>query len=270
MLSMAVMNRGERNHCDSKKPYFCKLRLMQHKLKHMKKRYFLGLAGLVLAAQVNAQSLVPINGTFYMQGDPNTLMQAHVGIHNTAPSALDVEVVRSVNNLAPNHFSYFCWGVTCYGPGTSWAPAENIMTGATDTSFLGYLNPAGNAGISSVIYCFYDVNNQQDSICLEFVYDATTTGIGELGNDGVSLSGPKPNPATTFTQISYNAGAGASDVSIVLNNMLGAKVRELKMSRTHDLILLGTQALKPGLYFYSLVVDNQVVATKKLVVAGRN
>jgi hypothetical protein len=235
----------------------------------MKKLYIAGLLCLGIAVQAHAQSLVPVNGTLYMQSDPNTLIDSHVDIHNTAATSLDVAVDRVANNLAGSHFSYFCWGPTCYGPGTNSAPAEAIPSGSTNTTFRGYLNPSGSTGVSTVTYCFYDVNNPQDSICLEFVYDVTPQGVNEIDPNVVDLSSPRPNPAVNFTQISYSAGAGASDVRIVLSNMLGAKVRELQMSRNQDVILLATSALKPGLYFYSLVVDHQVLVTKKLVIAGR-
>jgi len=235
------------------------------------KRHYPALIGLLLAASVpvKAQSLVLQNGSQNLQGDPNNTLEAHIDVFNSTGSTIDVVAERTNNNLSSNHLSYFCWGITCYGPGTSLAPAEPINGGAANSTFRGYLDPGGSAGVSTVTYCFYDQVNTQDSACIEFTYTFTPTGIDE-SNAAVSyLSEPAPNPAAGFTLISYRLAKPAADVHVVLNNMLGAKVRDLRMDGTRNTFLLDISDLRPGLYFYSLVADQRIVYTKKLMVADR-
>ena len=234
------------------------------------KKVYTGIAFfLAVVVQANSQNLQPQNATLYLQGDPSMLLEAHVDIYNSANATLDVVAERAINNLATNHISYFCWGITCYGPGTSLAPPEPISSGTANSSFRGYASASGTAGITYVTYCFYDQTNLQDSICMEFVYDFTATGINDKEAEKNYLSEPSPNPSAGFTQISYRLVKPAADVQIVLNNMLGATVKKFKMNGVQKTFLLNTSALKPGLYFYSLVAERNILVTKKLIVSGR-
>jgi hypothetical protein len=235
----------------------------------MKKIYAVFILMVTLGYNAGAQSLQAQNAVLYHTGDPNTLLDSHVDIYNATSGPLNVEVVRAVNNIATGHLSYFCWGVTCYPPTTGSAPPETINGGATNSTFIGYLQPNGAAGLSTVTYCFYDASNIQDSICLEYVYDVTTSGIDEVATNTTFLSDASPNPAGAATKISYNITFPANDVRIVLHNMLGATIREIPMDRRNKMFILNTSGLRSGLYFYSLVADNNVVSTKKLVVSGR-
>ena len=237
----------------------------------MHKFYLLPILWATLCLQGYSQSLQYQNATLYLQGNPAGFeIESHVDIINASGTSLDVLAARTINNLVGNQFSYFCWGTTCYPPQTDTALySVSMAPGAVDTSFIGYLDPVGTAGIATVTYCFYDMANVQDSICLEFVYDFTT-GIGESGKAMSYLSAPAPNPASGFSMISYRLANPALDARLVIRNAMGTLVRNFVLSGAQSTILLNARDLAPGLYFYSLVAGHQVLGTRKLVVSEKH
>lgn len=223
----------------------------------------------VFTGSLKAQSLQAQNATLYLQGDGTSILQGFVDIYNVSATDLDVLVERVNNDLAPGHESNFCWGQFCFGSSTSLSPfSEPIAAGDYNPTFRGDLDPHGLMGLSRVTYCFFDQNNQADSICMEFVYDVAL-GINENATYNY-LSSPYPNPADAFTKISYGLATPSQDVKVVLHNMLGAKIKEFNTHAQQKSFILNTSSLKQGVYFYSLVADNKIISTSKLVVSHKN
>jgi Secretion system C-terminal sorting domain len=82
------------------------------------------------------------------------------------------------------------------------------------------------------------------------------------------LSDPSPNPATVETKIDYSAGELAGKNTILrVYDFLGNEVLTYPLTRKEGYILLKISTLKPGIYFYSLELDGQIIATKRLVVS---
>lgn len=225
---------------------------------------------LLLAGSIQAQSLSPQNATLLIPGDGTSLLQGYVDIYNIGNTDLDVLVERTVDNLAVNHVSNFCWGPACYPPNVSISPlSEFIPVGGFSNTFRGDLNPNFTSGLSRVTYCFYDMNNQSDSICMEFVYDITT-GINEVNNAASFVSNPTPNPADAFTTISYRLAKQASEIKLVIHSIIGSEVAQLKLNGQQKIMMINTSALKSGVYFYSVIADRAVINTNRLVVSHKN
>lgn len=236
----------------------------------MKKFYLLIVLWLVAGGSLHAQSFSYQNATLYLQGDGSTILEGTVDIYNISAVDLGVKVARTNNNLAPNHLSYFCWGTQCYGPLTDTSQTtETIPAGTFNNTFKGDLNPGFSMGLSRVTYCFFDVNNPGDSVCMEFVYDITT-GIDEVNKAENFVSAPTPNPADAFTSISYHLAKPASDIRLVIRNIIGSEVSQLKLNSQQKIMMLNTSSLKQGVYFYSIIADNKVINTNRLVVSHRN
>ena len=216
-----------------------------------------------------AQNLTATNATTPVAGDVlNSDLDATVTIHNNSSVALDVMVERTVNTLATGQASYFCWD-QCYGETTSTSDSPmNIAANSPIYVFHGHLRPYGYAGQSSVTYNFYDQNAPSNSVSVTFVYDITTG----IQNPGVSivnhLSEASPNPANNLASISYNT-AGKTDARIVVYNLLGKAVKEIKLNEKQGALVLVTSDLGQGIYYYSLVAADKMLATRKLVVAHR-
>ena len=191
-------------------------------------------------------------------------MEGHATITNISASSKDVSVQRTVNNLFSGHNSYFCW-VQCYSSGTSVAPDNITLAPGENTDvFRGDLETFAISGISIVSYCFYDVNNPSDSVCVEYIYDATT-GLSEAVSGKNLISKAYPNPASTTTSFYVNLAKTSKNARLKFFNMLGAEVKDVAVLQ--NTVKVNVSDLKSGIYFYTLVVDGKSTTTGKLMVS---
>ena len=232
------------------------------------KKITLLLLFIVLGFAGYSQSLVANGATTPLAGDEITPLDAEVWIVNSSAISLDVLVQRTVNNLATGHTSNFCWGLSCYGDTTNWATDPvTIPAGDSSHSFHGYLNPHGYFGQSHVCYKYFDMNNSPDFVEVCYDYDIAT-GIHVLGvTSSDPLSSASPSPAYGLTNINYLT----SDINsrIIIYNLLGVVVKEIKLESKQGVLILSTSDMKQGVYYYSLISGDKTLATKKLVVAHK-
>lgn len=227
---------------------------------------------IVFAGAVKAQnSFVATNA--YVSGDPLFMLQGHVTITNISASTKNVLVQRTVNNLVSGHDSYFCW-FDCYGSSVSISPDHlEIPGGSSVNDFRGYLDTytltqTSVPGISYNTYCFFDQANPGDSVCVDFVYDAST-GLAEIPTDRNYISKPFPNPAVQNASFYVSTLKGSKNVSVKIFNTLGSEVKNVPLAESKGAVRINTSNLKPGLYFYSLWVNGKSSGSGKLMI-GRN
>lgn len=72
-----------------------------------------------------------------------------------------------------------------------------------------------------------------------------------------------PNPANDFVNFDVEM-KGVQSASIVINNIMGQKVISQDISDSH--VCINVSDLADGIYFYSLIVNNETVKTNKFVV----
>lgn len=232
----------------------------------MKKLYSLVSFVFITATVYSQNNIIGVNPTIWNTGDGSTYVDSYVDIVNTGNTTIDVSVQRVSETLTPGHESNFCWGIQCYPPFIGLSPSpEPIAAGATDHSFKGQLNPHGILGLSRVTYCFFDQANQQDSVCFEFFYDITL-GINENNASANYLSSPSPNPTSNMAAFSYRIANPNGEIKMVITNLLGKKIQEIKLNTPAKNFILNTNNLQQGIYLCSLMNGEQTIRTVKLTV----
>ena len=229
----------------------------------MKKLYLLVLSVLAVTG-IQAQSLTATG--VHIGGDPLFLMEGHAIITNVSSTSKDVVVNRTVNNVYPGHNSYFCW-VQCYSSNTNLSPDFITLApngGFTDV-FRGDLETFSVPGITTVSYCFYDMNNPSDSVCVQYIFDVST-GIADIDTEKNFISKAYPNPASTTTNFYVNLAKGSKNAQIKFFNMIGAQVKEIDITSARNSVKVNVADLKSGIYFYSLWIDGKSTTTGKLMV----
>lgn len=229
----------------------------------------------VAFVDAKAQSLAVSDLDAVVSGDPSaSVLTAHATITNNGNSPIDVFVFGEHTSGAPASANYYyCWFV-CYSPIPvadvySW-PSSHILTldaGASNTSsFAAYYEPEGLAAVATFDYCFYDVNNPTDETCVQITFDTQNTGIEELEEGTNGISEAYPNPAKSVAKINYSVVAGSTDAKLVVYSMLGSKVKEVALTEERGTLKLDVFSLPSGMYFYSLLVEDKAISTKKMLV----
>lgn len=94
----------------------------------------------------------------------------------------------------------------------------------------------------------------------EFTLDTQHVGINSVNS--VHLISLYPNPATDFFTIKTTSDLIGSQ--LVLTNLLGKVI--LKKNISNSELTFSTNQFSSGIYFYSLIKNNQIIETKKLII----
>jgi hypothetical protein len=240
------------------------------------KKILLSLFFISLFASAFAQSfsLQDTNGVaitagskVYIIGDPaSVVMTAKIWVKNNAGEAKEVKVKKFHVDVLANTMNYFCWGV-CYGPDTYESPfGRTIEGGAVSHEFYGDYNPQAVIGKSTIMYTFFDAAKPNDSVAVYVEFNGSPASAGQEMAGSVSFSEAYPNPAVSKVNVDYSLPVYVKEATIQITNMLGAKVREIKLEELSGTARIEVSELQNGIYFYSLVADNKLVLTRKFVV----
>lgn len=185
-------------------------------------------------------------------------------VKNNTTDTLHLYVRRIINSEVSGTENVICFGVNCYPPSIDTSrQLQAVPNGKVDSSFLSHYSPYAHAGITSITYEFFnsraDVKGQ-----VTVNYHLSPLSLGtELKS--LEISSAYPNPASASTSIVYNIPAGSYG-KILLRNLLGSVIREVNLERPECKAVINTSDLKDGLYFYSVLLNNKVEVTRKLVI----
>ncbi len=201
-------------------------------------------------------------------GDANYQMLGRADIKNITNDTLYVKLKRYNVDVVQGSQSAFCWDL-CYTPFTGESVNALMMEpNVVKNNFYADFFPDGNAGLSKIKYCFFDQSNMADSACIMVYFYASPTGVETMiYTDVNSVSQAFPNPASATAKLNYTLRNNAGKARLEFYNMLGAKVKTLELQEKMASMEIQLSNLESGVYFYSLVVDEKTVDTKKLVVA---
>jgi hypothetical protein len=58
----------------------------------------------------------------------------------------------------------------------------------------------------------------------------------------------------------------ANYASLIINDLQGTEIKSYKISQKgFGSIILSSSELKTGIYFYTLIIDNKIIDTKKMI-----
>lgn len=96
---------------------------------------------------------------------------------------------------------------------------------------------------------------------------AAATTVGEQSLNGNKLYQNTPNPFKEQTVIRFRLADGVNDASICIFDMTGKTVKKLPISSGMDSVSIGGYELGEGMFLYSLIVNGQIIDTKKMLIS---
>lgn len=209
----------------------------------------------------------------------NNEFVTELALKNTTGGDVDYKVSRTILNppFDPCSYILYCTGIICYGPNNdiTFSPPDISTIKANETLPNGP-NTYGIAAHYSVcetacadLNVLYRVYNtaagSKDTATVKIKYTCTN-GITEENPALGSLSNAYPNPTNNGFTVKY-AMKTFSQSEIAVYDLFGKKVIETKLPKAEGTITINTSSLAPGVYYYSLVVNNQRATTKRLVIS---
>jgi len=98
------------------------------------------------------------------------------------------------------------------------------------------------------------------------VYRDTTNNNNSLIKQVPILYQNTPNPFSSNTEISCDIPTAFSSAFIYIYNLQGVELMSFPIVQTgYNTVTIYASALPAGMYLYTLVVDNQIVDTKRMI-----
>jgi len=218
---------------------------------------------------VAAQSFVVTGDTMFV-GDPNTQIEHHLVVKNTSASPITIKCQKTNLTLPTGAESYYCFAGNCYGASDTSPSMSAILSAGQQISFnnfpadvdahSGYYDAYGISGFAEVQYCFYDVNDSSDETCVTITYETIATAIDDY-QALTKLGDFYPNPANEIVYFTFNGDAA----TLKLIDILGNNVKEISLSQV-GIQKLDLSDMNKGIYFGNLIVNDEVISIKKLIV----
>jgi len=205
--------------------------------------------------------------------NPSSTNTTEILVNNTSGIDKSVRVLRTVLNIDALDLTQYCWGGLCYGASTNLSNLFlNIVSEDTvafvDGGFHAVFNSGPECLTRLVHYRFFDSINNNDSTGVTLRY-ICTVGINENTNENVRLSDVYPNPVNAISSINYKFDNSFGTAKIVFYNVLGKEVKQIALTAKEGTEKIMKGEFEEGIFFYSVVVDNKTIATKKFVVTSK-
>ena len=210
-------------------------------------------------------------GTINIVSDINSAMEIQFDLHviNTTDADINVvcEMTDDPNGVGSN---YLCWG-NCYMPGV--LEAENVVTAGGEGIFNGHCMfvdaefqtlPEGTE--IHMVYTFFDERNPEEKYTFNVNFKYQSDAIVDFNSVNV-FSNAYPNPANNTVSFDYNMPFDVNSASVAIYNMMGQEVVRQDLNLGGSRADINVSDLNEGVYFYSLIVNNQTVKTNKFVVS---
>jgi hypothetical protein len=87
-----------------------------------------------------------------------------------------------------------------------------------------------------------------------------------FSKENVQVKSFFPNPAVKSAVMEYTIKPTMQDAKITLQNVLGSIIDTYELSPDENKLTISTENLNPGVYFYTLTINDEGLATRKLIV----
>ena len=169
-----------------------------------------------------------------------------------------------------------CWGDSCSakliaGSNSVYMFDEVIAAGALDSvggveGLKTTIYPNTNTGQATYKYTFIDTTGNADSSSVIVVFNleqATTISEQSLDQNQLVLF---PNPVKNNLRIELDTQFNGINTQVNIRDLTGKLLQTERFSANSNKLNLDVSSFESGIYFVSLVTENQTLLTKKLIV----
>lgn len=233
------------------------------------KLFFSAVLILISSLFLQAQNFEVAETTQVFKGKVGEKVIAQIPIKNLSDRSIQLVVKRLDKVIGTSQTTYFCWDGQCQPSNQDILPvSKKLSAHETSLKLESVLESGLVPGISSVKYLIYNRDNPSEAVEYEVNYTIEENDEGKLlfSSADVKLKDIYPNPVTEYAVIDYELINENTNAKIVLHNVLGSIVGEYVLAPYENKLKINTDEFNPGVYFYTLYLDNDGVITHKLII----
>lgn len=218
---------------------------------------------------VEAQQVRVLSDGVEFRGDLGTTQRKTIILQNETNQVKTYLLKTLRGNIGSSQKVRICIGEQCYDPKKDLAkikltlePGE-LLTDLYLDFEMGIAETKGSFDLS-----FVNESNLRDLFVVEARYEVDDPAIkvDEFDYKDIVLSDVYPNPSVRTAQFDYNLKNQSVKARIAINSFIGNPVADYELDPERNSLLISVSDFIPGVYFYTLFLDNKNIVTKKLVV----
>jgi hypothetical protein len=233
----------------------------------MKKIFVLFALILMLLPTYSDAQVRVLSENIEFNGKIGTAQRKSLIIQNQSNQPVEYSLNFLRGNIGSSQNIKLCIADKCFDPKRDMAKIHLILAPGeifTDLYLefdLGITETKGNFDLH-----FTNTENIRDVFVIEAIYDVFNPSIEETNHKDISIGSVYPNPSNRIAQIDYEFKNPNTTAKITINSFIGNPVAEYLLEPAQKSLVINVADLNPGVYFYTLFVDNKNIVTKKLVV----
>ncbi|HTH55071.1 MAG TPA: T9SS type A sorting domain-containing protein [Cyclobacteriaceae bacterium] len=195
----------------------------------------------------------------------NQLVKIHLKIKNNSDRAQFYTIRKSRSDLSDTQKGYFCMDNKCLESSVS----EFVKkVDAGETVSLNFTVESGTQPVLNNIK--FDVFPKNSPT--EVIEHIVSLNVDERGQRSIYqsreivINDVYPNPAQDIAIIDYKIHNDLLKAKVIVHNILGRSMGEYELPNDDNRIKMFVDDFAPGVYFYTLYVNNTGVLTRKIMV----
>lgn len=208
----------------------------------------------------------PVQETY--KGIIGETIKAPIRFRNTTDKSITLIIRKVSEQIGATQKNFFCLENNCFDYKTE-DYILRVEPGQSISSFYIGLDAGLVPGVLSVVkYLVYNKSMPQAAFEFEVSFTVEEKPLKEsiYHSRDITLHDFYPNPAVDAAYVEYRLLNDQAKAKIQLHNILGNSVGVYPLSPAETLLRIKTDELNPGIYFYTLYVNNESVMTRKIVV----
>lgn len=225
------------------------------------------LSFLALPILVGAQQVRVLSEGVEFSGKIGSSQRKTVLLHNESSQPKTFLLRNIKGSVGSSQKMRICLGDQCFDPKKELAkvmvklePGE-IFTDLYLDFELGIAETMGSFEL-----VFVNAESLREFFIVEAKYVVTPSPIADLSQKEIKLGDIYPNPSNRVAQLDYTMVNSKAKAKITITSFIGNPIAEYELDPTRNSLVIQVSDFLPGVYFYTLFVDNKNVVTKKLQV----
>ncbi|TXE05733.1 T9SS type A sorting domain-containing protein [Algoriphagus aquimarinus] len=224
---------------------------------------------LLVPLITEAQQVRVLSEGLEFRGDLGSTQRKTVILQNETNQAKTYLLKSLRGNIGSSQRVKICIGEQCYDPKKDLAkikltlePGE-LLTDLYLDFEMGIVETRGSFDLS-----FVNESNLRDLFVVEARYEVDDPAIkvDEFDYKDIILSDVYPNPSVRMAQFDYSFKNKSVKARISINSFIGNPIADYELDPERNTLPINVSDFNPGIYFYTLFLDNKNIVTKKLVV----
>jgi hypothetical protein len=195
------------------------------------------------------------------------MIKAPIRFKNTSEKPIILIVRKISGEIGSTQRNFLCLDANCLDQRSD-DQIVRIEVGQTLSSLQVALEAGLVSGHSSVRYIAYNKSNPSQSIEFEVHFDVEEKAEKQsiYTSKVIMLKDVYPNPVVDHALVDYKILNDQIKAKIIIHNILGNSQGEYDLSSSENMLRIPADGLSPGIYFYTLYINNEGVLTRKLIV----